>query len=258
MDTRRELKVYASHSQFSLEDAEPPDDIPTDTDVWDGAALERHLGVAPGVVAVGTGSDDFVPVTVEILRSEPADDSNAHDHVTEASLRVTSQAILVTELFSEPVDEIAVEPGQYRVRIAYDGLDHAGVDPPGDKYRVQIWPAEAAEPRVLKWYDGWQPKPPPVHPGGLRILAGAAAWDTKNQMSVIGWRAAEREGVPDYKIFLYHDRRDDSYWEYSYDSTPPYETILSEVDREHIKGKYQLYPSRSGQAITEARTERVT
>ena len=55
MVERADLRVYASHYQFWLEDDREPREWDAST-VWDGAGLERHLGVDRGAIAVGTGS----------------------------------------------------------------------------------------------------------------------------------------------------------------------------------------------------------
>lgn len=60
-----ETEVYASHHQFYVLD---PDGEQL-ADLWDGAALERHLGVAEGIIAVGTVGYCDVPVRIEVWDS---------------------------------------------------------------------------------------------------------------------------------------------------------------------------------------------
>jgi hypothetical protein len=236
-------RLLSEYGQFYLQD----EGSLADPKIWDGAALDRHLGALAGQIAVGTArSDQDITVTVELMAGEPADDSAAFGHVVEASLRLVSGIVVLAECISGEVARLPVAPGPYRVRVAWDGIDRALgdglLDGRGESFRVRLWPAPCHEPRVLKWYPAWIPKPPPPNPLGLRSLSAAAAWDTKNSMYVIGIRRdAERTAFP---AFLYFDPRDGSYWEYRYDSQPPYGPILSEIAPESV-GDYQPWPGRN-------------
>src|SRR4051812_20597858 len=94
------LRVYADHYQFWLEDDRGPREWDAAA-VWDGAGLVRHLGVDRGAIAVGTGSYDYVLVSLDVLEAEPEDDSAIHDHVAEASLEVRAGRLLITSLGNE-------------------------------------------------------------------------------------------------------------------------------------------------------------
>jgi hypothetical protein len=218
-----------------------------DPKIWDGAALDRHLGALADQIAIGTASaDQEVTVAVELVAAEPTDDSAAFDHVVEASLRLASGIVVLAECISGEVARLSVAPGSYRVRVAWDGIDRALgdglLDGRGESFRVHLWPAPPHEPRVLKWYLAWIPKPPPPNPLGLRSFSAAEAWDTKDSMYVIGIRRdAERTAFP---AFLYFDPRDGSYWDYRYDSQPPYGPILSEIAPKSV-GDYQPWPGRN-------------
>jgi hypothetical protein len=200
MGQRVDLRAYASHYQFWLEDDRRPREYDPGA-LWDGAAPERHLGV-DCVVAVGTGSYNTVPLVVEILDAAPADDSAAHDHIAEASLELRSGRLLVTAL-DETIASMPAPPGDYRVRVAFDGLD-----------RAQVWLARFDAPRVLKWYPPWRPAAAPANTSGLRLLHDAAAWDAKNAMHVVGSRPHAAD--PAVRAFLYYDARDASHWDFSY------------------------------------------
>lgn len=53
------------------------------------------LAVAPGVIGVGTVRNMDVPVELEVLYSQPDDNLEEWDHVTEASLDVPSGRIII-------------------------------------------------------------------------------------------------------------------------------------------------------------------
>jgi hypothetical protein len=86
------LELFADYFQFYLQDESVPG---IDGDSWAGDASDRMLAVAPGALAVGTVRNVDVPVTVEILGSEPPNDLEKWDHVTECSLAITSGKLVV-------------------------------------------------------------------------------------------------------------------------------------------------------------------
>jgi hypothetical protein len=139
-----ETEVYASHHQFYVVD----DAVAYRTDlVWDGAGLERHLGVSDGIVAVGTVAYATVPLTLELWDEAPPREVDAWDHVVEASLAVDSGSIAVHGVEGPgELDAIGVAPGTYRVRAPAAALAEAEELDGGDRYRVQLWPAAPAEP----------------------------------------------------------------------------------------------------------------
>lgn len=200
-----ETVVYASHTQFYLADPEGP--MRTDV-VWDGAGLERRLGVTDGLVAVGTVGYCDVPVTVEIWEGEPVLDLEAWDHVAEVSLELRSGRVALGGVEGAVEhDPISVAPGWYRLRSSAVGLDDADEMDGGDRYRLQLWPHPAAIPEVRKWWSPWNPadtQPRRTTAGG-RIVVGPEAHDLRVQMA---WLASRGEA---------HLFQDDSgtLWEHS-------------------------------------------
>jgi len=123
---------------------------------WDREAADRMLAVGHGMIAVGTVRNVDVPVTIEILESEPTLDLGAWDNVSECSFATWSGRLVVagcTE-YAPDAARIDVAPGLYRARISGGGFEtvmnhwEAG----DDRYRVQLWPGRAIEPTVLKKY----------------------------------------------------------------------------------------------------------
>jgi hypothetical protein len=180
-----DAEVYASHRQFYVVD--PEAEFRTDL-VWDGAGLERHLGVSAGIVAVGTVGYCMLPVRIELWSAEPPADLDDWDHVVEASLEVSSGRVSL-EGVEGPADSEPVEvaAGVYRLRSSASGLDGAGEMEGGDGYRVQLWPAAFAEPEVLCWWPPWDPEGATVRPteGGGRVLLGAESHDAQMRMRLL-------------------------------------------------------------------------
>ena len=184
-----ETEIYASHHQFYVVDAES--DYRADL-VWDGRGLERHIGVADGIVAVGTIGYTFLPVSVEVWDEAPALDVDGWDHVGEASLRVGFGRLGLHGV-EGPADmaPLDVTPGWYRVRSSAAGLDGADEMEGGDRYRVQIWRAPAAEPEVLRWWRSWDPREATARrttEAAGRVILGAEAHDRHKEMEWLASR----------------------------------------------------------------------
>lgn len=148
------FELFADYFQFYLQDEAS---VGIDGDAWSGGGSERMLAVAPGAIGVGTVRNLDVPVTIEILESEPTNDLERWDQVTECSLRTSSGRLVVagcTDYFPDAA-RIGIAPGTYRARISgggFDTVDQQSLDGE-DRYRVQLWPGEDLAPRVLKQHQ---------------------------------------------------------------------------------------------------------
>jgi hypothetical protein len=149
---KHEFELFADYFQFYLQDEEADGDL---SDAWTPQATDDLLAVADGVIGVGTVRNMDVPVILEIASSAPDDDSSAWDHIAECSIHVPTGRLVIagcTDYFADAA-RIDVEPGWYRARVYYGGLDTLSDDglDGDDRYRIALWPAAAAsEPRVVK------------------------------------------------------------------------------------------------------------
>jgi tetratricopeptide (TPR) repeat protein len=153
---KQQFELFADYHQFYLQDEQAEGNL---SNSWTEQAVSNMLAVAPGVIGVRTVRNMDVPVEVEVLDSQPDDNFNAWDHVTEASLEVPSGRIIIagcTDYFPDAA-RITVQPGTYKVRIYYGALDSVdeelGLDG-DDHYRVVLWlDANKIEPKVLKRWE---------------------------------------------------------------------------------------------------------
>jgi hypothetical protein len=109
----------------------------------------RLLALTPGIIAVGTNTESFVAVTLEIAEQEPENnDFDDWDQVNECTLNVQSGRIVVTSI-SDFTDQrgLDVSAGVYRARIYYGQL---GV-PFAEHYKIVLWKAPPGPLEVLKW-----------------------------------------------------------------------------------------------------------
>lgn len=145
------LSLFADYFQFYLQDEAADGNL---SDAWTDEAVARLLAVAPGTVGVGTVRNTEVPVSLEVVASEPPTDLAAYDHVVECPLSVTSGNLVIagcTDYFPEAT-RIPVQPGTYRVRICFSGLDSQAEDglEGEDRYHLQLWLAPLNDVVVLK------------------------------------------------------------------------------------------------------------
>ena len=152
-----ELRLYASHHQFYVQDSKPFGDT-GDPTFWTQQSVEDHVATVEGVVGIGTGSYDFVRVFVKQYNEKPACDLQNWDHVTEASLFIAGGLLLVHGCLDDSGVYFGVKPGHYRVRCNHANLANAenpeDKDEADDWYFVQFWAAEKQPSIVLKrWSD---------------------------------------------------------------------------------------------------------
>jgi len=137
-------KIFADYFQVYLED-ENTRFIP----VWSAPALDSLLAWDSshrnGFV-IGTARNMTVPLTVEIRDTAPGEEGfSVWDMVNECSIEISSGMLVVsgcTDYYPE-APRIPVEPGTYRVRIYYGGLDTLNEDglEGNDHYTAVLWPA---------------------------------------------------------------------------------------------------------------------
>jgi hypothetical protein len=151
------IRLYASHHQFYVQDSDPRGSS-GDPTFWNEEAGRNRLAVGEGLLAIQTGSYDFVRVRVEQHESEPPLDLAEWDHVTECGLEVRTKFILVMGCLSRSGLFFEVRPGHYRVRVCHAYLaeseleiDDANLSAEyGDWYLVQFWPSADSGVSVLK------------------------------------------------------------------------------------------------------------
>jgi hypothetical protein len=152
-----ETRIYASHSQFYVQDGVLRPGAIDEQTFWTKEASARRVAVGKGILGIGTGSYDFVKVRVEHHDSNPHLDLGQWDHVAEAGLDVETELILVMGCLSPTGLFFEVKPGHYRVRACQANLADSEQEVPrnwtsefGDWYLVQFWPSHPLEPQVLK------------------------------------------------------------------------------------------------------------
>ncbi|MFJ9082707.1 hypothetical protein ACIRL3_09830 [Streptomyces sp. NPDC102384] len=160
---RWRITVLADYSTLLIQDDDA--DLGEPERAWFDALAENWINTAAGVVGIGAARPFTVPVTVDVCRAPPADDTELRqaDHVTQAGLALPSGRLLISmQDTRDKIPRIPLAPGNYAVRIYSHGLNSLSEDglEGEDHYHVVLWPTDEDHPaQVLKRY------PEPL-PGG--------------------------------------------------------------------------------------------
>ena len=147
------LDFYTSHSQFYIYDKDSEGDTASEY-FWTNDAFNDRLAIEEGVLGIGTECYGPVKGDVEIL-SAVRDNVNAdiYDHIVEAGIKIKSGIIQIKNCTDWTTQlEVKVNPGIYRARIYSSNLISVDGDEGDDFYKIEIWPDENMERKVLKRY----------------------------------------------------------------------------------------------------------
>lgn len=153
MDKTFHFTVYAGYHQFYLSRDEESLLGSGEDSFWTGESIRRLLAAGRGLVGVGTMTFGHVPVSLEISSVAPKEETSGWDHVAEASLDLLTGWLHLTGCPDGSAGSLPVTPGIYRVRVYSGRLDTAGDEIGHDHYRIVLWPAPPAPPRVLKQWS---------------------------------------------------------------------------------------------------------
>jgi hypothetical protein len=148
----KHYEIFADYFQFYLWDGGRRPDAPTD---YTDDDTKRRIKAAPFVVVILPARNTTVSVEIEVARDRPGLSFENWDHVVEASIELPSGRLEIHECTGGSIDVLPVEPGTYRVRAYYGGLNTLSDDglEGDDHYRIFLWPAPFSPEEVLKQYD---------------------------------------------------------------------------------------------------------
>jgi len=145
--------IQTDHYQFFLEDSLAAVETP---DLWDADALRAMVGVADGLIAVGTvryGGETHV--VVEVRTDSPPLDRDVWDQIVQCSIGVTSGTLLLSSVEGIPRSgpRIQVLPGDYQVLVLFGNLSSVTDDNARsgeDIYHLILWPGLLQDVVILK------------------------------------------------------------------------------------------------------------
>lgn len=172
----KDLLLFSDYNQIHILDrnstVDPPDAW------WRAHPASDYLAPEDDAVAIGTGVNGYVTVTVEVTDGPPTVDQDAAEVVAECSLRADSGQLIMTDPVSgrEDAPLVSVPRGWLRLRTSLawwpdpwkeprtevvdaDNLDESSIPPylrdePTVKVlqrvRIHLWPAAPADPVLIK------------------------------------------------------------------------------------------------------------
>lgn len=154
MECRRyEFELLADYFQFYLWDAGATPQAPEDYTEDD---IRRRIKTAAHVVVVQPVRNMKVPVELDVCDTDPGCVAADWDHVAECSIELSSGRLQVHECTGGAALDLQFDPGTYRVRVQFSGLDtlsEDGVDGE-DRYRITLWPGSPVPITIVKQWPG--------------------------------------------------------------------------------------------------------
>ena len=162
----REINVESDSGQIYIYDAETEAWGDTDTEennplsraLDDASNSRRFVGYDDGLVDVLTPSQYNwkAPMRIEVSDGPPPLDVDGWDHVVEVPLPVPSGRLAFEASGGGTPIETKVPPNTYRARLSGRGyVAGAGEIEGHERYRLQLWPAQEAPPRLIKYWAGY-------------------------------------------------------------------------------------------------------
>ncbi|MFF7964911.1 hypothetical protein ACFZC3_06040 [Streptomyces sp. NPDC007903] len=150
--TTTQLQLFADYFQLHVMDEDAQDDL---GEAWTKEAVSDALAVSERALGIRTESNMDVAVMVELLGHPPGDDTDAFEHVVEASIQVPSGRIAVLGCTDYLPDAARFEVPAGFVRVRASRANPGDVREAIEQVHLQIWPAPHSAPAVLKrWSTG--------------------------------------------------------------------------------------------------------
>lgn len=161
----QQLTVEADFSQIYVYDRdELPEDAGVQTEddnsllraLEDAYDSRRFVGYDGGVVDIVTPSqyNPGVAVSLEILDAAPPLDLDGWDHIVEVPLPAPSGTIVFEASGGGRPIEAEIPPAVYRARISGRGFRTETFEG-AESFRLQLWPSPKEEPKLLKYWPGY-------------------------------------------------------------------------------------------------------
>ena len=136
-------------------------DAKTDSDdFWTELAHKERLAVSDSSL-IGIRTESYGHINGEMMILEKANeivDTIKYDHIVEGGLNLKSGILQILDCPMNDLQlELKLHPGKYRIRIYSENLDSVletdSYDDFDDHYKIEIWPDDDMDRKVLKIYS---------------------------------------------------------------------------------------------------------
>jgi hypothetical protein len=152
-----QIYIYDPQTQ-TADEAATEDDNPLQRAMDDGYESRRFVGHDSGLIDLITPSQYNwkAPMRIELNDAPPPLDTDEWDHVVEVPLPVPSGTLYFEASGGGTPIETQIPSGTYRARLSGRGyVAGAGEIEGQESYRLQLWPAEAADALLVKYWPGY-------------------------------------------------------------------------------------------------------
>ena len=156
----KQFKFSTEYNQFYLEDGKNENKGDSGSpDFWSEEAFHSRMALEKGIIGVGTQSYGNIKGEIEILeKANGNSDYSKYDHIVEAGIDIPSGELVILDCPNSNLESsLKVAPGKYRVRVYSSNLasvkeNDLPNETDNDYYRIEIWPSDDMERKVLKQY----------------------------------------------------------------------------------------------------------
>lgn len=152
------LSFHTEYNQFYIKDKKCTANT-NSSKFWTDKAFSERLALEYGIIGIRTQSYGNIKGEIIILdRSTNILENGLFNHIVEGGIDINSGELQILNCPDNQIQlELKVIPGKYRVRIYSSNLSSVketdlAHDTDNDYYRIEIWPSEEMETRVLKQY----------------------------------------------------------------------------------------------------------
>ncbi len=155
---KQHFKFDTAYNQFYLIDKGETIVI-NQIDFWNEEAFLTGLALGKGIIGVKTKSYGNIKGQILILEKPVENiDFELYDYIVEGGINLQSGELQILDCPNNHIElSLKISSGKYRVRVY--GINFASVKEPDfindtddDFYKIEIWPSENVERRVLKRY----------------------------------------------------------------------------------------------------------
>lgn len=158
------FKFSTQYNQFYLEDEKEENKGSTGSpEFWTDEAFKNRMALEKGIIGVGTESYGNIRGEIEVLdKPDIEKDYSKYDHIVEGGINIPSGKLYIKDCPTGHLElSLDVSPGKYRVRVYSSNLasvkeNDLPHDTDKDYYRIEIWPSEDMERKVLKQYNNFR------------------------------------------------------------------------------------------------------
>ncbi|MGQ2983163.1 hypothetical protein [Flavobacterium sp.] len=155
---KQTFEFYTQYNQFYIADKTSNYDTGSDS-FWTDEAISQRLAIGNGIIGIGTYSYGYIKGEIKVIE-KPEDfiDYHLYDNIVEGGITISSEELEILDCPDSNVElSLRITPGNYRVRVY--GSNFSTVEEPdlakdtdNDYYKIEIWPDNNMERKVLKQY----------------------------------------------------------------------------------------------------------